>query len=310
MKKLIASLLAVFVAAVFGGFAFAASDDVAISFSVLNRATVSNVSVATANSGGNSEDAGTDIEAGMTDTGDVIVSSLTQNDLNYSYFEAEVIDSNDVAVAASNDNDAELGNSNIVAGNSGENTAVAGTDISSSSPGYKTTTGNVEVAAVILNGKDSLLNPLGFGLNYNKTKVVVTDSDDVAFSQTFLNRMTLNNAVLPAANSGMNSHDAGTDIEGGVIVTGDAEASALIQNDLNYNEVDGSVTNSNDVAGAIDANNDFTLDNLATTEVNTGDNTKTAGTDSTGGSITTGAASALKNIINKLNVNKFVFKVL
>lgn len=299
MKKLIASLLAVFVAAVFGGFAFAASDDVVISFSVLNRATVSNVSSITANSGGNTEDAGTDIEAGTTITGDVGIQGSISTQLNDNNFDVMIVDSNDVVITEESDNNADLGNVAIHTANSGDNTAVAGTDIASSSPGYTTTTGDVLSRLTITNK-----------LNTNKSKVVVNTADDVLFAQTILNRMELLNTALPTLNSGTNSHSAGTDIEGGVIDTGAAGSQIEINNELNNNEVDGTIADSNDIEVTVDADNNFELDNIATAGVNTGDNSKVAGTDSEGGRINTGEIISLKQILNKFNFNKFVFKVL
>jgi len=304
MKKIIASLLAVLVVAVFGGIALGASNDVSLVFNVFNRASITNTSSLTANTGLNVETAGTDIEAGSTISGDVEVSSVIDNDLNSTNHDVAVTDANDIAVAVSGDNDAEIENVALVEANTGENTAVAGTDIASASPGYTTSTGNITYPAL------GVTSGITNNINSTKTLLRIETSDDVAYGQTIVNRLTLANASLPTLNTGVNSHIAGTDIEGGVIGTGNAEGSSVIDNDLNSTDVDGQVKDANDVAGVVGVDNDFKVGNIADLNLNTGENTKTAGTDSSGGTIDTGSASGLKGILNKFNFSKFVFKVL
>ncbi len=306
MKKLIAVFVAVATLGVYG-FA-AAHPDVTFVVSNSNNANVINTLGSLSTTGNNLITADQDVEDGEITTGNAETEGTVSNDINQNSAGMDVYAGSDVSVAISNENNATVNNTELLAAETGENEISADQDVGSG----RITTGNAKATGKI--GSVS-------GINLNVAELQIGDPasscddctgvDDVSVSIENNNEANLENIVVPVGDTGENLITAEQDVGScdscgsgeATIDTGDAEANGEIENDVNQNQAQGGIYGSSDVMAVVTNGNDDLQSNTVTPVANSGTNEISATQDVSGSTITTGLAKTTLKIINRKNIS-------
>ncbi|KKU82791.1 MAG: hypothetical protein UY09_C0005G0023 [Parcubacteria group bacterium GW2011_GWA2_47_8] len=123
-------------------------------------------------------------------------------------------------------------------------------------------------------------------------------SSDVVLTFTNTNNATVTNTSEVDAETGDNEQEADQDLEGGEIVTGNAQAGSSIENDVNYNNTDVEVQNASDVTATVDNVNNAVAINLSDIWSSSGGNEQEADQDVLGARIQTGSVVGVSSIRN------------